>query len=114
MQPAGKRRVLVPPELGYTQEGLLPQPPGFAARRQVRWLLQRLLRFALIVHYILVSSAWNVGKRLVFMRITLFFQLSAGTRIYRVACMRTNSSMPIFVVMPYSLSVSEFSTSVGR
>lgn len=38
-------RVLVPPELGYTQEGLLPQPPGFAARRQVRWGLQRLPRF---------------------------------------------------------------------
>jgi FKBP-type peptidyl-prolyl cis-trans isomerase len=35
MQQGGKRRVLVPPELGYTMEGLEPQPPTFATKRQL-------------------------------------------------------------------------------
>lgn len=35
MRVGGKRRILVPPSLGYTQPSLEPQPPGFAARRQV-------------------------------------------------------------------------------
>lgn len=36
MAEGGKRRVLVPPALGYAPDlGQQPLPPGFAARRQV-------------------------------------------------------------------------------
>lgn len=35
MQPGGKRRILVPSHLGYVTADLLPQPPGFAAKRQI-------------------------------------------------------------------------------
>jgi FKBP-type peptidyl-prolyl cis-trans isomerase len=35
MAPGGRRRALVPPELGYTSSALQPQPPTFATRRQL-------------------------------------------------------------------------------
>ncbi len=35
MQPAGKRRAFIPPEVGYVNDGLEPQPPGFATERQL-------------------------------------------------------------------------------
>lgn len=35
MKPGGKRRALVPPEVGYTDPGLEPQPPTFATKRQL-------------------------------------------------------------------------------
>ena len=36
MAPAGKRRALIPPAVGYQPNPeLLPQPPGFGARRQL-------------------------------------------------------------------------------
>ena len=35
MQPGGKRRVLVPPELGFVDDSMQPQPPTFATKRQL-------------------------------------------------------------------------------
>ena len=36
MAPAGKRRALIPPAVGYQPNPeLLPQPPGFGAKRQL-------------------------------------------------------------------------------
>ena len=35
MQVGGKRRILVPAALGYIDLALEPQPPGFAAKRQI-------------------------------------------------------------------------------
>ncbi|KIY95433.1 hypothetical protein MNEG_12530, partial [Monoraphidium neglectum] len=35
MSTGGRRRALVPPELGYTSSALQPQPPTFATRRQL-------------------------------------------------------------------------------
>ncbi|KAI8469354.1 MAG: hypothetical protein J3K34DRAFT_385891 [Monoraphidium minutum] len=35
MAPGGRRRALVPPELGYTSSALQPQPPTFATKRQL-------------------------------------------------------------------------------
>ncbi len=36
MAPAGKRRALIPPAVGYqSNTELLPQPPGFGAKRQL-------------------------------------------------------------------------------
>ena len=35
MSPGGRRRALVPPELGYTSSALQPQPPTFATKRQL-------------------------------------------------------------------------------
>lgn len=35
MQAGGKRRALVPPELGFVNDTLQPQPPTFATKRQL-------------------------------------------------------------------------------